>query len=144
MLRLQPPQSLEQASTDSACVLLETVLFYDIEQGETGRHGDRIATERVEVNAAGECLGDLPSRRDGRKGNAISDAFGHRHDVRNDVVILESPVVLASAAEAGLNFVGDTEAAEFPDDRVRFPEIVRSSASYSSYPLDRLGHEPPA
>jgi hypothetical protein len=122
-------------------VLLEPVLVYHLEHRQTCGHGDRIATERVEVNSAGECLCDLSSRRHRGEWNTVPDPLGHRDDVGNNTVVLEPPVVLAGAAEAGLNFVGNTEAAVFPDDRVRLAEIVGSPAGHSSDSLNRFGDE---
>jgi hypothetical protein len=48
---------------------------------------------------------------DGGEGEAVADGFGHDDDVGDDAVVLEAPEIRAGAAEAGLNFIGDADAA---------------------------------
>lgn len=43
------------------------------------------------------------ARNHGAHGKPVSDSFSHRHDVRNDVMGLETPEVTSYAAETGLN-----------------------------------------
>ncbi len=42
-----------------------------------------------------------------------------------DAPVLEAPVVVAGAAEAGLHLVGDAEPAVLADDGVGLPQVVR-------------------
>ena len=69
-------------------------------------------------------FGDL--RRGHNRGEraAVADAFGHGDDVGNDALRFESPEMRAGAAEAGLHFVGDANAARGADMFVSVLEIA--------------------
>ena len=75
------------------------------------RADDRIAAERVEVNSLRERRRDLRRGDDRGERTAVADAFRHRDDVGNDALRFEAPVMRARAAEAGLHFIRDANAA---------------------------------
>ena len=138
---LQPAQSLQQAGAHLPRVLLQAVLVDHVEHRQPGRHRHRVAAEGVEVDPAGERLGDLPPGGDRGQRHAVADALGHGDDVGYHAVVLEAPVVLAGSAEAGLHFVGNAEPAVLPRRCVCLAEIVRCAPGDPADPLDRLGDE---
>ncbi len=75
-----------------------------------------ISAEGVEVDAVLGGLGDVGAGGHGGKGPAVADAFGHGDHVGGDAPVFEAPEVVAGATEAGLDFVGDADAAVFADD----------------------------
>ena len=144
MRRCRVLQLLEarlEAAADGARVVLQAVLVDDVEHREAGSHRDRIAAEGVEVDPLGQRLGDLPARRHRRERPAVADALGHGHDVGDDAEVLEAPVVVAGAAEAGLHLVGDAEPAVLAHDGVRLTQVVRRAVRRAADALDRLGDE---
>lgn len=72
---------------------------------------NRVAAERVEVQAVRDAGGDLRCGDDRGQRQAVADSFGHRHDVGHDTLVLEAPVVAAGAAETGLHLVCHANAA---------------------------------
>src|SRR3954469_1504895 len=122
-------------------VLLQPVLLDHVEDGQARRHADRVSAEGIEVNTLGHRLGDLHPRRNGAKRYAIANALRHSHEVRDDVEVLESPVVIAGAAKTGLHFVADAESAALPRDRIRFAQISARAVGGPAYALNRLGDE---
>ena len=120
--------SLEPALStraDDARVLLEAVLVDDVQHRqpraiETGLPPKVLKwSRRVSVSAISGRVVHGAERR------AVADALGHRDDVGHHAPVLEAPVVLAGAAEAGLHLVGDAEAAVLADDVVGLLKIVR-------------------
>ena len=70
--------------------------------------GDAVAADAVQQVAAGDHAAD---------GEAVAQALGERHDVRDDPVRADAPEVLAGAAPAGLHLVGDEQDAVLVEDR---------------------------
>src|ERR1700730_11441919 len=118
MLR-QGSESVLELLAKHAGVLLKPVLVDDVHYGEPRRHAYRVPAERIEVDALSERLSDLHSRRDSAERHAVADSLRHGDEIGDDVEVLESPVVVPGASEAGLNFVGDAEAAMIAGDLVR-------------------------
>ncbi|MNG02979.1 hypothetical protein D3C84_860350 [compost metagenome] len=56
------------------------------------------------MTAGGEQVGGFAPGQAGADGDAIAEAFGQGHDVRDDAFVLECKP-LASAADAGLDLV---------------------------------------
>ena len=75
------------------------------------------------------------------EGEAVSDSFGHHHDVGNDALAFESPVVGAGAAEAGLDFVGNAESAVTAHDVVGLRKVAFGEDDGAADALDGLGDE---
>ena len=113
----------------------------DFERGQALGHGDRVAAEGVEVDAVFHHGGDFGPRHAGAERHAVADALGHRHQVGRDAPVLEAPEMLAGAAEAGLHFVGDAQAAVLADDVVDDLEIFRRRRDGSADALDRFADE---
>ena len=55
---------------------------------------------------------------------AVTDAFGHRHDVRHNILSLKSPVVRAASSESRLHFIGDTHATSRPHMFVNVFQVI--------------------
>src|SRR5687768_698506 len=100
-----------QPRADHTRVLLEPILLDDVEHSESGRRRYGVSAERIEVNPLRERLRDLHPRRDRTDRSAVAEALGHGDDVRDDVEVLEAPVVVPGSTEAGLDLVGDAHAA---------------------------------
>ena len=76
-----------------------------------------------------------------RERHAVADSLRHRDEVGHDVEVLESPVVIARASEAGLHFVGDAETAVLARDLVRFAQVIPRAVRRAADSLNRLGDE---
>jgi hypothetical protein len=93
------------------------------------------------VQPLSEHLGDLAAGGHGGERDAVAEALGHGDDVGDHAEVLEPPVVLAGAAEAGLHLVGNTQAAVLPHDPVGLAEVVGCGAGDPANALNRLGDE---
>ena len=109
LLELEEP-GLEVAA-DASGVPLDVLGVDDFEGGQPLGHRDGVAAEGVEVDAVLHRPGDLGAGDAGAERGAVADPLGHRDEVGRDAPVLEAPEVLAGAAEAGLDLVGDAEAA---------------------------------
>ena len=105
-------------------VFLQVFFFDDFEDGFAHRANDWVAAEGVEVNSLAEHFGDLRGGDDRGERATVADAFGHGDDVRNDALGFEAPEVRAGAAESGLDFVSDSDAARGADVFVGVLEIA--------------------
>ena len=92
-------------------VRLQLLALDYFQHGLALRADDRIAAERVEMNPLRERCGDLRRGHDRGERAAVADAFRHGDDVGNDALRFETPVMRAGAAEAGLHFIRDADAA---------------------------------
>src|SRR6516225_11243836 len=72
---------------------------------------------------------------------AVADAFGHRHDVRDDTLCFEAPEMGPGAAKAGLDFVRDAEAAGSTDVLVRLLEVTFRKYDGAADALNGFGDE---
>ena len=102
--------------------------------------GDRIAAEGGDGQAL-EGAGDFAGGDGGADGHAVAHAFGAGDDVGHHFPVLDAEPVLAGAAEAGLHFVGDEQAAVFFDGVENDLEIFRRRRDESADALNGLGHE---
>src|SRR5687767_1729489 len=94
------------------------------------------------MNARGQRLRDLRRGDDGRERTAIADPFGHGHNVRDDTLRFESPVMRAGAAEARLNFIRDANTAGGANVFVSVPQIAVRKHDGAADALNALGDEP--
>ena len=141
VLVLQVVERVLQMRADFERVLLDVLFVDDFERRQALRHADRVAAERVEVDAVLHHFGDADRRRHRAERRAVADALGHRDHVGHDAPILVGPVVMAGAAEAALHFVGDADAAVLADDVVDdFEELLRRR-DRAADALNRLADE---
>ena len=72
--------------------------------------------------------GDLGPGDAGAERDAVADPLGHRDEVGRDAPVLEAPEGRPGPAEAGLDLVGDAEAAVLADDLVDDLEVLAAAA----------------
>ena len=107
----------------------------------------RAATEvtglppKVEMVEPWKLFGDFRRGHGDADGHAVAHALGAGDDVRDDFPVLDAEPVLAGAAEAGLHFVGDEQAAVFFDDGENDLEIFRRRSDESADALNGFGDE---
>ena len=121
-------QPLLQMRADFQRVLLDVLLVDHFQRRQALGHADRIAAERVEVDAVRHHLGDVGRGGHRAERGAVADALGHRDHVGHDVPVLMRPVVVPGAAEAALHLVGDAEPAVLADDVVDDLEELLAAA----------------
>src|SRR5579859_552946 len=117
------------------------VLFFDQLDGGAGcGAGHRVTAERGDVQtleASGNFWrGDRQAYR-----YAVGHALCTRQDVGRDFPLLDAEPFFASAAPAGLHFVGDEKAAVFFHDVENDFEIFLGRGDEAADALDRLGDE---
>src|SRR6266436_5692469 len=103
-------QPVHDVTADDPCVFDQSLVRDDIEHGEPGCRGHRIATECIEVLH----LRDEPveQRRAGCNAahrKAIAHRFPHAHDVRHDIMPRETPQRRAGPPKSRLDFVGNEQ-----------------------------------
>uniref|UniRef100_A0A2M3ZMA9 Putative secreted peptide n=1 Tax=Anopheles braziliensis TaxID=58242 RepID=A0A2M3ZMA9_9DIPT len=143
VLGRQRPALVEQVAADQQRILLQPLLVDHAHHrvGDRARH--RITTVRVEVADAGrgETLGDLGRRHDGPDRVPVPHRFGDRHDVRDDLVRLERPVVRTDAPKPDLHLVRDRHTAGRPDRLVDAAEVVGRWNNLATAALQALRDE---
>ncbi len=93
------------------------------------------------MDAGGEGAGDLGGGDDGGERAAVADALGHGHDVGDDALGFETPVVRAGAAKAGLHLVGHAETAGGAGVGVGALKVTVREDDGAADALDGLGEE---
>ncbi len=112
----QGPDVRHHPRTHGARIGLKAFAFQDVEDRHSRGAGDGIAAEGVEVaRLAAERLHDLRLDHHGGDGMTVAHRLAHGDDVRCEAVALETPQLVARAAEARLHFVGDEQASGFAD-----------------------------
>ena len=97
--------------TDRARVGLQTLLFDHIEHRAGCGHRNRVAAKGVEVAALrGEAVQHLGLDRQSGHRVAVAHRFAERHDIGHQAMAGKAPEVVAGAAKAGLDLVGDEQA----------------------------------
>ena len=118
--------ALAQELPDLGSVLHQPLSLDGVQhcQCRRARHG--VAGKGVEVaRVLPELRQGVGGRHQSRDRLAVAHRLSHRDDVGHDTMALEAPQVFAGAAEAGLDLVGDEQAAR-PLDRVdRAPQEAR-------------------
>src|SRR6516225_2004343 len=94
------------------------------------------------MDLADERLGNLRSGDDRGERHAVADALGHRHDVGDHALRLESPEMRAGAAKTGLHLVRNAHAAGGADIFVRLLEITLRKFHKATDTLNGFGYEP--
>src|ERR1700683_1257685 len=93
--------------------VFKKILFFDHLYRGTRRNGsDRIAAKGGNRQAL-KCIGEFRGGDRRPDGDAIAEPFGAGDYVRRNLPLLDAEPFLAGPAEAGLNFVGDEQAAIF-------------------------------
>mmetsp|Transcript_37368 Transcript_37368/g.110324 ORF Transcript_37368/g.110324 Transcript_37368/m.110324 type:complete len:364 (+) Transcript_37368:630-1721(+) len=123
-------------------VLHALFIVNDTEHSTTAGRAHRVAAKRVEMQPRRQRRRNLWRRDDRAERQPVADAFGHRHDVRDDAVVLEAPVVGAGASKACLNFVSNRDAASLPHHLVDRGKVSGRKGHRATHALDRLTHEP--
>ena len=94
--------------------------------------GDAVAADPVEQVAAGHHAAD---------GEAIAEALGERHRVRDDPVRGDAPEVLTGPSPAGLYLVGDQQDAVLVEDLLVRREQPVGRHGEPAHALHRLGQQ---
>ena len=100
----------------------------DVDDGDAGRRGDRVAAEREDVLERDVPVGERgvhmgPDRDRGERRVAAAQALAHHEDVRHDAVVLDAEVA-AGAPEAGDDLVDDQQHAVAVADLADAAEVV--------------------
>src|SRR6266404_1524496 len=107
----QLSESGENPVSDLERICLE-LFAIDYVEDRTGLRADnRISPESVEVYSLRERRGNFRSRHNRTHWTTVTNSLRHRHDVGNNILGFESPIVTAGAAETRLHFVGDAQTA---------------------------------
>ena len=138
-----PGRELTQAVAQLLSALIgglaEVVLIYVVEHSQTGGRGDGIAAEcRGSRLRVGIC--DLGCRDEAGYGSTVAEGFGHGHDIRHHVEILDGEH-LARAGEAGLHLVADQQGAILGKYFLEALEIALGRYDDAGIALDGLGEE---
>lgn len=75
----------------------------------------------------------------GGERGTVANTLGHDDDVGLDALGLESPESLTGAAEAGLDFVGNADAARRTDVFINFLQVAIGKHDGSAHALDGFG-----
>jgi hypothetical protein len=134
-------KAVDEVVADGFAVGHGVVPEHDVEGGFALSHGEGVAAEGVEVDAARHFFGDGVGGDDGGEREAVADGFGHDDDVGDDTIILEAPEVGAGAAEAGLDFIGDADAAGVAGVGVGVGEVVGRVGDGAADALHGFGDE---
>ena len=126
LLELQEP--VLEVAADRQGVLLDALAVDDLERRQPLGHRDRVAAERVEVDPVLHDAGDLRPRDARAQRRPVADPLGHGDQVGRDAPVLEAPEGRAGPAEAGLDLVGDAQAAVLADDLVDDLEVLAEAA----------------
>src|SRR5262249_31540631 len=113
-----------QMGADASAILLDTLGVDDLERRQSLGHRDGIATKGGEVDTACHRSGDLGAGDARSECDAVAHPLGHRHEVGDHAPVLESPEMLARAAEARLHLVSDAESTMFADDLIGNREVL--------------------
>src|SRR5262249_43907969 len=105
-----------------------------------GAH-DRIASKSVKVDSLRKHIGNQRSGDHGGQGATVANALGHRDDVGDHALGLEAPEVAAHAAEAGLNLIGNADAARPTNVLINVLEITVREHHDATDALDGFSDE---
>src|SRR5579871_4882019 len=92
----RPAQVLDQLVADLGGVGLQVVALVVVEGGEGGAGGERVAAEGRDLVAL-HAVHQLAPGDDAADGEAVTEALGEGHGVRDEAVRLDAPEVLAGA-----------------------------------------------
>lgn len=75
----------------------------------------------IEILHTGGCetVGNLLRCNDSANWVSIAHRFGHRYDVRNDLMRLERPVMGTASAESHLHLIGDHHTTSLPNAPIK-------------------------
>src|SRR5262249_8668053 len=124
----------------------QSLFFDDVERGEGGGAGERVAAERATETADAGGIHNFGATSSRCEGQAAAKRFGGSDEIRLDAVMFNGEV-LSSAGNTGLDFVGDEQdpvlAADFADDGVELQwgrhEAAFAEDRLSDYGGDRFG-----
>src|SRR5262245_6743821 len=126
MALLELSEFIEQKSSNTQRIFLQTFISQHVEDGQAHRAGNWIATEGAEkFHSIVECVRDFAPCDNCSEGKGIADRLTEHNDVRHGMLRFESPEVRAEPAETDLYFVGDADAACCADVTIDFGQIVR-------------------
>src|ERR1035437_3087603 len=108
---------------------------------EARRHRYGVAAIGIEVDLLAHGFGDFLCARYAAERDAVAHALGHRDHVGFHTPMLNTPPLVARAAEARLHFIGDEHAAVFLDDVVGDFKILLRGIDHAAKSLDRFRDE---
>ena len=111
-----------------------------IEHGESGGAGKRIAGESSAEAAGSGRVHDFGAAGDGGKRQSTAQGFRSDENVGLDAVAFAGEE-RAGASEAGLHFIGDEENAVLVAEIDEHFEIVRRRSDESAFTQDRFGND---
>ncbi len=132
-----------QIVADHRRVVLEAFLLHHVEHGDGDLTRDRAAGDRREERALR--LVELVGDRSGgdHRGDRIPVPGGLRDgdDVRNNVLLFESPEMVTQTPVPHLHLVGDADAASFPNGPVHAFEVAVGKEHTARVAQERLAEE---
>mmetsp|Transcript_20748 Transcript_20748/g.64352 ORF Transcript_20748/g.64352 Transcript_20748/m.64352 type:complete len:309 (+) Transcript_20748:281-1207(+) len=138
VLVLELQQPLLEVPAHHGAILLQVLVVNGAQHRAPHRTDDWIAAIRVEVQALRKRLRNLGRGHHRRQREAVADALGHRHNVGDDAMVLEAPVVGARAPKARLHLVGDAQPAMLADELVRLGDKAVGVLDGAAHALDGL------
>ena len=140
------PQSrkpLQHIGPHTRRILLQPLVAQNLQRGDTGRRGYRIAAKGVEVTKrAAKRRHHIGARQYGGHRIAIAHRLAHRHHIGHHANPVMPPEVCAQPPEPRLHLIGNQQPARRPDHRRR---LIQKPGIHAPKPLigkERAQHHP--
>lgn len=136
-------QSLSKVLSDDEGVFLQIIFADDFESGRSSDAGNWITTVGVEVRDSEffEAISYFLGADYSRDGESVTHGFSESYDIRDDIVLLETPEIGSYSAHSTLDFIDDTDSSLASDDLENFFEVVFGGDDLTGTALESLRDE---